>query len=65
MVKPSKAQQQNSEDERSPAETERIREATLKTLLNTPPKTHDEMVKERRSASEKDTNIQRPKKDKR
>ena len=35
--------------ERSPEETERIREATLKRLLNTPPKRHDEMLKERRA----------------
>jgi hypothetical protein len=53
MVKPSKAQRQNSEDERSPAETERIREATLKTLLNTPPKPHVEMIKDRRKPREK------------
>jgi hypothetical protein len=36
-------------DERSPEETERIREATLKRLLNTPPKRHDEMLKERKA----------------
>jgi hypothetical protein len=37
-----------SEDERSPKETERIREATLKRLLSTPPKRHDEMIAERK-----------------
>jgi hypothetical protein len=37
------------DDERSPAETERIREATLKKLLSTPPKRHDEMLKERKA----------------
>ena len=31
-------------DERSPAETERIREATLKKILSTPPKPHKDMV---------------------
>ena len=36
-----------NEDERSPKETERIREATLKRLLSTPPKRHDEMIAER------------------
>jgi hypothetical protein len=38
-----------SDDKRSPEETERIREATLKRLLNTPPKRHDEMLKERKA----------------
>jgi len=37
-----------NEDERSPKETERIREATLKRLLGTPPKRHNEMIAERR-----------------
>lgn len=44
-------------DERSLQETERIREATLKRLLNTPPKRHAEMIKERkanRGVSQKD-----------
>lgn len=36
------------DDERSHQETERIREATLKRLLNTPPKRHAELLKERR-----------------
>jgi hypothetical protein len=36
-------------DERSPEETERIREATLKRLLNTPPKHHKDMVAERKA----------------
>jgi hypothetical protein len=45
-------------DERSPAETERIREATLKRILSTPPKRHADMLAERkakraRPASEK------------
>ena len=40
----------NKDDgERSPEETERIREATLKKLLNTPPKRHSEMVAERKA----------------
>jgi hypothetical protein len=47
MTKP-KNDQLSTEDERSPAETERIREATLKTLLNTPPKPHAEMINDRR-----------------
>ena len=38
-------------DKRSPAETERIREATLRRLLTTPPKPHADMVKERREAT--------------
>ena len=47
MPRPRKGME-GQEDERSPAETERIREATLKTLLNTPPKSHAAMVEERR-----------------
>ena len=31
-------------DERSPAETERVADATLKRLLSTPPNPHKEMV---------------------
>jgi hypothetical protein len=38
-----------NDDERSPQETERIREQTLKRILNTPPKRHDEMIAERRA----------------
>jgi hypothetical protein len=38
-----------NDDERSPEETDRIREATLKKLLSTPPKRHDEMLAERRA----------------
>ena len=38
-----------NDDERSPEETERIREETLKRLLSTPPKRHDEMLKERKT----------------
>ena len=33
-----------STDERSPAETERVASATLRRLLSTPPKPHKEMV---------------------
>jgi hypothetical protein len=39
----------NKDDGRSPEKTERIREATLKRLLNTPPKPHDEMLKGRKA----------------
>jgi hypothetical protein len=39
-----------TDDERSPEETERIRERTLKRILGTPPKRHAEMIKERRAA---------------
>ena len=48
------------EDERSPAETERIREATLKKLLSTAPETHQEMV-ERRRGAKRPTGTQKPK----
>ncbi len=41
-------------DERTPAETDRLREATLKRLVNTPPKSHADMVKERRKVSGKE-----------
>jgi hypothetical protein len=44
-----KSPKNKSGDERSPEETERIREATLKKLLSTPPKRHDEMLKERKA----------------
>jgi hypothetical protein len=37
------------DDERSPQDTERIREQTLKRILNTPPKRHDEMIAERKA----------------
>jgi hypothetical protein len=46
MAKNSKEQ---SGDERSPEETERIRERTLKRILSTPPKRHDEMIAERKA----------------
>jgi hypothetical protein len=36
-------------DERSPDEPERIRERTLKRILSTPPKRHDEMIAERKA----------------
>jgi hypothetical protein len=39
-------------DERSPQETERIREATLKRLLSTPPKPHKDMLAERKAKRE-------------
>jgi hypothetical protein len=48
MAKPPK-----NDDERSPQETERIREATLKRLLSTPPKRHAEMLKERKAKIER------------
>ena len=38
-----------NDDERSVRETERIREATLKRLLNTPPKRHADMIAERKA----------------
>jgi hypothetical protein len=38
-----------NDDERSPQETERIREATLKKLLSTPPKQHKDMIAERKA----------------
>jgi hypothetical protein len=41
----------NEGNERSPAETERIREATLKKLLSTPPKQHKDMIAERKAKS--------------
>ena len=47
MVK-SKKQQVQPDDERSPKETERIREATLKRILSTPPKHHKDMIAERK-----------------
>lgn len=51
MAKPSKTPKSaDVGEERSPAETERIREATLKRLLQSPPKRHDEMIAERRKA---------------
>ena len=40
-------------DARSPAETERIRENTIRNILNTPPKRHDEMVADRRKKESK------------
>lgn len=41
-------------DQRTPEETERVREATLKRLLETPPKRHDEMIAERKIKRGKD-----------
>jgi hypothetical protein len=38
----------NGADERSPQETERIREQTLKRILRTPPKRHSDMIAERK-----------------
>jgi hypothetical protein len=46
MAKTPKKQDDN---ERSPEETERIREATLKRLLSTPPKQHKDMIAERKA----------------
>ena len=48
MVKTPK-QKQETDDARSPQETARIREATLKRILSMPPKRHDEMVAERKA----------------
>ena len=48
MVKPPK-----NEDERSPQETERIREQTLKRILSTPPKRHADVIAERKAAQRK------------
>jgi hypothetical protein len=50
MARPPK-NQPRLDDELSPAETERIRERTLKRILGTPPKRHDEMIAERRKES--------------
>ena len=47
-----KTPKRSTDDERSLAETERIREATLKRILNTPPKRHDAMIAERKAARE-------------
>jgi hypothetical protein len=44
-----KAPKKHDDDERSPKETERIREATLKRLLSTPPKHHKDMIAERKA----------------
>ena len=45
------AKSPKNDDERSPQETERIREATLKRLLSTPPKRHAELIAERKAKS--------------
>jgi hypothetical protein len=45
-----------TDDERSPQETERIREATLKRILSTPPKPHKAMIAERRAGQPKRSN---------
>jgi len=37
------------DDERSPQETELIRERTLKRILSTPPKRHADMIAERKA----------------
>ena len=44
-----KRQSQPDGDERSPQETERIREAALKRILSTPPKRHADMIAERKA----------------
>ena len=51
MAKP--RDRKETDDERSPEETERIREATLKRILATPPKRHADMIAERRAAPKK------------
>ena len=53
MARPPKAKPTTTDDERSPQETERIREATLKRILSTPPKSHKDMVAERKSKGSK------------
>lgn len=50
-----KKQQTTANDERSHQETERIREATLKRILSTPPKRHADMIAERKAKRDKDT----------
>ncbi len=52
MTAPPKGKKQrraDADDERTPQETERIREATLKRILSTPPKQHKDMVAERKA----------------
>jgi hypothetical protein len=39
----------SKDDERSAQETERIREQTLKRILDTPPKRHADMIAERKA----------------
>jgi hypothetical protein len=46
--KPRPPKPPDAADQRTPEETERIREAALKRLLATPPKRHDEMIAERK-----------------
>lgn len=46
-------------DQRTPQETERIREATLKRILSTPPKPHKDMIAERRQGAPKRSKIMR------
>jgi hypothetical protein len=53
MAKSPSTRPRRATDERSPQETERIREATLKRILNTPPKRHADMIAERKAAREK------------
>ena len=48
-----KGRKTDPDDERSPEETERIREATLKRILGTPPKSHKEMIADRRQGEPK------------
>jgi hypothetical protein len=47
--KPKSKSEIESLDQRSPVETERIREATLKRILNTPSKRHAEMIAKRKA----------------
>ena len=53
MIDPRKDASKQADDERSPQEAERLREATLKKLLGTPPKRHDEMIADRQSKTGK------------
>jgi hypothetical protein len=46
MAKPPR---KTDDDERSPPEIERIREKTLKRILNTPPKRHADVIAERKA----------------
>jgi hypothetical protein len=48
MAKPPK-----KDDERSPEETERIREETLKRILQTKSKPHKELIADRRKSARK------------
>lgn len=51
--RPRTPKQPTQDDQRSQAETERIRESTLKRMLNTQPKRHDEMIADRKDRKER------------